>query len=140
MSDTERSQTTGRQKPDGSWTVPGLWRPDEVHRRTGIAIPEGPAYETVAGFVMSELGRVPEVGDFVESDGWRIVVIDMEARRVDRLRFTPIERAGADATESRDEDGGPRPDRGTVLSPGPARHAFFVLADFSAISARRSQL
>ena len=86
----DRSQTTGRQMPDGSWTVPGLWRPDEVKRRTGIDIPEGPAYETVAGFVMSELGRVPAVGEVVEVPGWRITVVDMEARRVDRLRFTPV--------------------------------------------------
>jgi CBS domain containing-hemolysin-like protein len=102
----DRSQTTGRQMTDGSWTVPGLWRPDEVLRRTGIAIPEGPAYETVAGFVMSELGRVPEVGDLVEVDGWRVVVIDVEGRRVDRLRFTPLERRGPGATGSRDEDEG----------------------------------
>ena len=86
----DRSQTTGRQMTDGSWTVPGLWRPDEVLRRTGITIPEGPAYETVAGFLMSELGRVPEVGDVVEVPGWQIAVIDMQARRVDRLRFTPV--------------------------------------------------
>ena len=85
----DRSQTTGRRMTDGSWTVPGLWRPDEVLRRTGIEIPEGAAYETVAGFVMSELGRVPAVGEVVELPGWRITVIDMEARRVDRLRFTP---------------------------------------------------
>ena len=86
----DRSQTTGRQMTDGSWTVPGLWRPDEVRRRTGIVIPEGPAYETVAGFVMSELGRVPAVGEVVDVPGWRITVVDMEARRVDRLRFTPV--------------------------------------------------
>ncbi len=102
----DRSQTTGRQMTDGSWTVPGLWRPDEVKRRTGIEIPEGPAYETVAGFLMSELGRVPEVGDVVELPEWRITVIDMEARRVDRLRFTPVPKEGDAPTDSPDEDEG----------------------------------
>ncbi|MFC7487760.1 hemolysin family protein [Knoellia sp. CPCC 206453] len=102
----DRSQTTGRQMKDGSWTVPGLWRPDEVHRRTGIEIPEGPAYETVAGFLMSELGRVPEVGDVVELPGWRITVIDMEARRVDRLRFTLVAVEGDAPTGSPDAEEG----------------------------------
>ncbi|MEO7269064.1 MAG: hemolysin family protein [Knoellia sp.] len=102
----DRSQTTGRQMKDGSWTVPGLWRPDEVKRRTGIEIPEGPAYETVAGFLMSELGRVPEVGDVVELPEWRIAVIDMEARRVDRLRFTPVPQEGDAPTGSPDEEEG----------------------------------
>jgi CBS domain containing-hemolysin-like protein len=98
----DRSQTTGRRSTDGSWTVPGLWRPDEVLRRTGITVPEGPAYETVAGFLMSELGRVPQVGDVVELPGWHITVIDMQARRVDRLRFTPVPTEGGSAT-GRDE-------------------------------------
>ncbi|WP_353953051.1 hemolysin family protein [Knoellia sp. S7-12] len=102
----DRSQTTGRQMTDGSWTVPGLWRPDEVKRRTGIEIPEGPAYETVAGFLMSELGRVPEVGDVVELPGWRITVVDMESRRVDRLRFTSVPVEGDAPTYSPDEEEG----------------------------------
>jgi len=102
----DRSQTTGRQQADGSWTVPGLWRPDEVKRRTGIDIPEGPAYETVAGFVMSELGRVPAVGEVVELPGWRITVVDMEGRRVDRLRFAPVPVEGDVPADHRDEDEG----------------------------------
>ncbi|WP_252976408.1 hemolysin family protein [Janibacter melonis] len=85
----DRSQTTGRQLPDGSWTVPGLWRPDEVRERFGAEVPEGSAYETVGGWVMHELGRVPSVGDVATLDGWQVTVVDMEARRVDRLRFTP---------------------------------------------------
>ena len=55
----DRGQTTGRRMPDGSWTVPGLWRPDEVRARVGVEVPEGPAYETVGGYVMAALGRVP---------------------------------------------------------------------------------
>ena len=59
----DRSRTTGAPSPDGSWTVPGLWRPDEVRDRLGAPVPDGPAYETIGGFVMAELGRVPVVGD-----------------------------------------------------------------------------
>jgi len=83
----DRSQTTGRQLRDGAWTVPGLWRPDEVRARVGVAIPDGPAYETVGGWVMATLGRVPAVGDVVGVDGWSARVVDMDGQRVDRVRL-----------------------------------------------------
>ncbi len=85
----DRSQTTGRALRDGSWTVPGLWRPDEVRSRIGVAVPDGPAYETMAGWLMAELGRVPAVGDEATVDGWTAKVVDMDAHRVDRIRLVP---------------------------------------------------
>ena len=95
------AQTTGRSLGDGVWTVPGLWRPDEVRDRVGAPIPEGSAYETVGGWVMAELGRVPEVGDVVAVDGWEVTVADMDNRRVDRLRFvqheSPTDEGGDEA-------------------------------------------
>ena len=86
----DRSRTTGREMTDGSWTVPGLWRPDEVRDRLGAEVPDGPAYETVGGFVMAALGRVPAVGDEVGVPGWTVRVEAMDGRRVDRLRFSPL--------------------------------------------------
>jgi CBS domain containing-hemolysin-like protein len=83
----DRGGTTGRQTGEGTWTFPGLWRPDEVRDRIGAPVPDGPAYETTGGFVMAALGRVPEVGDRVDVDGWSLVVVDMDGRRVDRLRL-----------------------------------------------------
>lgn len=85
----DRSQTTGRALVDGSWTVPGLWRPDEVRARVRAEVADGPAYETIGGFVMAALGRVPRVGDQVAVPGWVIIVADMDGRRVDRLRIVP---------------------------------------------------
>ncbi len=85
------AQTSGRSLGDGVWTVPGLWRPDEVRDRIGAPVPDGPAYETVGGWLMAELGRVPAVGDVAEIEGWSITVADMEAHRVDRLRFVELE-------------------------------------------------
>lgn len=86
----DRSETTARRAVDGSWIVPGLWRPDEVRNRVGAAMADGSAYETVGGFVMAALGRVPEVGDAIDVPGWRISVVDMDGRRVDRLRMVPV--------------------------------------------------
>jgi CBS domain containing-hemolysin-like protein len=58
----DRGQTTGRRLPDGSWSVPGLWRPDEVRARVGAAIPDGTAYETIGGWVMAPSIACPRSG------------------------------------------------------------------------------
>lgn len=86
----DRSRTTAREMTDGSWTLPGLWRPDEVRERLRAPVPDGPAYETIGGWVMAELGRVPVVGDTVELPGWSVTVLAMDGMRVDRLRFVPV--------------------------------------------------
>ncbi|GAB3226883.1 hemolysin family protein [Glycomyces halotolerans] len=49
----------------GAWLIPGRWRIDEVGDATGIILPEGEHYETIAGLVMAELGRVAHPGDAV---------------------------------------------------------------------------
>ena len=54
-----------RQRPDGSWIVSGLLRPDEVADATGLQLPEDEAYDTVAGLLVRELGRIPSRGDQV---------------------------------------------------------------------------
>ena len=64
----------------------GLRRPDEL-QAFGIEIPESDDYDTASGYVMTELGRVPEVGDEVELDTGIIRVSLMDGRRIDRLRF-----------------------------------------------------
>ena len=85
----DRLQSTGRRLADGSWVVPGLWRPDEVRSRMGASMADGAAYETAGGWLMAALGRLPSVGDEIERDGWTYRVLAMEGRRVDRLRVTP---------------------------------------------------
>lgn len=86
----DRGQSTGRRLADGSWTVPGMWRPDEVRARVGAPMADGAAYETAGGWLMDALGRVPTAGDEVSRDGWVYRVQAMEGRRVDRLRIRPL--------------------------------------------------
>ena len=95
-------RTTGREFTDGSWTVPGLWRPDEVRERLGAAVPDGPAYETTGGYVMAELGRIPTVGDTVRIPGWEITVLAMDGMRADRLRFVPLATSEGDSDSNSD--------------------------------------
>jgi len=70
-------------------SFPAILRPDELEERTGIRVPENGDYETVAGFVMAELGRLPVVGDEVAIDEGTLVVQRLDGRRIDRLRFVP---------------------------------------------------
>lgn len=76
-----RGTRGARRSPDGALLLAGSLRPDEFTERTGTAIPEGD-YETVAGFVIARLGRVPDEGDFVDLDGARLEVARMEGPRV----------------------------------------------------------
>ena len=67
-------------------------------------MPEGDVYDTVGGFLMSELERIPVVGDEVEIEDGTLAVQRMDGRRVDRVRFTP----DAPARRRADEEGGER--------------------------------
>ncbi|NEK86149.1 HlyC/CorC family transporter [Blastococcus saxobsidens] len=78
----------GKQSPDAPREVDGLLNLDDFAEATGLALPEGP-YETAAGFVLAELGRLPEVGDAVEIEGRRLEVLELDGRRIARLRVSP---------------------------------------------------
>ncbi|MFM2384598.1 MAG: hypothetical protein RL166_472 [Actinomycetota bacterium] len=69
---------------------PGMTRPDEL-AEMAIKVPDDGAYETVGGFIMSELGRIPLRGDEVRIENGVLKVERMDGRRVDRVRFTPDE-------------------------------------------------
>lgn len=71
------------------FTFPAGLRPDELEERTGVQVPENGHYETMAGFILQELGRMAEVGDTVAIATGEFRVERMEARRIDRVRFTP---------------------------------------------------
>ncbi|MFJ9376863.1 hemolysin family protein [Streptomyces sp. NPDC101455] len=77
------------------YSADGAARMDQL-ARVGLRAPEGP-YETLAGLVANELGRIPEVGDLVEVAGWRIDVVDASGRRAARLLLhAPHDDAGSD--------------------------------------------
>jgi CBS domain containing-hemolysin-like protein len=83
----DRSRPGIVHRRDGAWLVPGLMRPDEVRDKTGIDVPDGPAYETLGGFMMAALGRIPQLGDEVPVDGAVLRVERMDGRRIDRVRL-----------------------------------------------------
>jgi CBS domain containing-hemolysin-like protein len=98
-----------RQRPDGSWIVSGLLRPDEVRDATGMALPVHEDYDTVAGLLVRVLGRIPERGDSVvlplpvvipDDDDEEPIrefaqlrVLRMDGLRVDRLTLRRLQNA-----------------------------------------------
>lgn len=92
----------------GVVTVAGLLNVDDFADETGIELPEGP-YETVAGFVIAALGRVPLLGDVIDDGEHRFEVVELDGRRVSRVKVTHVphvagdvdadEPANGDATE-----------------------------------------
>lgn len=71
------------------WSADGAARTDQL-RTIGLRAPDGP-YETLAGLVAHEVGRIPREGDRVELTGWRIDVVDASGRRAARaLLHAPL--------------------------------------------------
>lgn len=67
--------------------VDGLLNLDEFAEQTGVTLPEGP-YETVAGYVVSQLGRLPHVGDRVTTTEHCLEVVELDGRRVARVNVS----------------------------------------------------
>jgi CBS domain containing-hemolysin-like protein len=74
-----------------SITFDASLRPDELLDRTGLAVPDGEEYDTIAGFVTDHLDRIPELGDEVHIDGGSLRVERVLGTHVERLRFSPDE-------------------------------------------------
>ncbi len=83
----------------GPVELDGLLHRDEVHEATGLELPDGP-YETLAGFVMTALGRLPGRGDEVRDLGHRFTVVEVDGRRPSRIRVEAVEQSGDDEPTS----------------------------------------
>ncbi|WP_081747732.1 hemolysin family protein [Arthrobacter sp. Br18] len=85
------------QSATGDWYFPALLRPDEVSEQIPLlVVPDEAGYETIGGFVMSELGRLGLVGDRVEVENGVLEIERMDGRRIDRVRFIPSAPDGPD--------------------------------------------
>jgi putative hemolysin len=85
----EEPQATQRQ--DGSWLLDGMLEVDEFKEIFDLpTLPHEDEYETLSGFVMLSLGRVPQTADLFEWHDLRFEVIDMDGRRVDKVLVTTL--------------------------------------------------
>ncbi|WP_108662946.1 hemolysin family protein [Acuticoccus kandeliae] len=77
-------------RADGSLLVAGAMAVDEFADHLGTTLDADRSYATVAGLVLDELGRFPHVGDELTWKNWRIEVIDLDGRRIDKLLVTRV--------------------------------------------------
>lgn len=86
------------QRDDGSWLVDGMFQIDDFQDLFAIEdmpdVGEG-YYQTVSGLVMAMLGRIPAPGDHFDWAGYRIEVMDMDGRRVDKVLVTQLDKGSS---------------------------------------------
>ncbi|MFZ5818421.1 MAG: hemolysin family protein [Chloroflexota bacterium] len=98
VGDIETSEPQATQRQDGSWLLDGMLDVDEFKELFHLGdLPDEDDYETLGGFVMVSLGRIPVAADQFEWQGLRFEVVDMDGRRVDKVLVTTLPaRPGAD--------------------------------------------
>lgn len=72
-------------RDDGSLLVAGWMQADEFAEQIGLTLDEDRDYETVAGMIIAKMGVLPKLGEYVDLAGWRIEVVDLDGRRIDKL-------------------------------------------------------
>lgn len=87
----DRRRNRTRLLPTGECLVTGAMRPDEVAREFGIDVPDDGPWETIGGWIMAGLGKIPSVGDEYEDSGIYARVEAMDGRRVERVKLSAIE-------------------------------------------------
>jgi CBS domain containing-hemolysin-like protein len=112
----DRLSARSRHRSDGTWSLSGLLRPDEVAEQTGLLLPESDDYETIGGLMHAVLGRIAERGDTVDLEAVptqengdevaipavpvRLTVEHMQGRRIDRLVLTRMPGVASDEARS----------------------------------------
>jgi putative hemolysin len=91
VGEIEMEEPQATQRQDGSWLLDGMLEVDEFKEIFKLdLLPHEDEYETLSGFMMVSLGRVPQSADHFEWHGLRFEVIDMDGRRVDKVLVTTL--------------------------------------------------
>lgn len=91
----EEEEPSVVRREDGSYLADGMLNIDEAKQLFGLpdflAGQERAAYHTLAGFLITQLGKVPQKGDVIEAYGLRFEIVDMDGRRIDQVLVRPID-------------------------------------------------
>jgi putative hemolysin len=91
VGEMEIDEPQATQRQDGSWLLDGMLEVDEFKEIFDFkTLPHENEYETLSGFVMMSLGRVPKEADYFEWNSFNFEVIDMDGRRVDKVLVTTL--------------------------------------------------
>ena len=83
------------EEPPAEFEVEGTLPLRDLETQYGVELPGGEEYETVAGYVLFRLGRIPRVGEAVEHEGRRVTVTKMDFNRIARVRVERMERGAS---------------------------------------------
>jgi putative hemolysin len=81
------------QRDDGSYLISGWMPAAEFAALLGIPLPASRPYQTFAGFLLQEFGTIPDVGEKIETGGWRFEIVDRDGRRIDKVLASRVEGA-----------------------------------------------
>lgn len=91
VGEMEGDEPQATQRQDGSWLLDGMLEVDEFKEIFDLKVlPHEDEYETLSGFIMTSLGRVPQTADHFEWSDLRFEVVDMDGRRVDKVLVTTL--------------------------------------------------
>jgi putative hemolysin len=79
------------QRDDGSYLISGWMPAVEFAALLGVALPTSRPYQTAAGFLLQEFGTIPDVGDKIDTGGWRLEIVDRDGRRIDKVLATKVD-------------------------------------------------
>jgi putative hemolysin len=88
------------EREDGSWLVSGAASADLLDDRLGVKLPTDRDFSTVAGFALSVLKHLPEVGEVFRHDGWLFEIVDLDGRKIDKLIASRPRRKAQEAEEA----------------------------------------
>jgi putative hemolysin len=101
VGEMEIDEPQATQRQDGSWLLDGMLEVDEFKEIFHLpGLPHEDEYETLSGFVMVSLGRVPQPADRFEWHGLNFEVMDMDGRRVDKVLVTTLPQRSTTSEES----------------------------------------
>jgi len=104
VGEMEIDEPQATQRQDGSWLLDGMLEIDEFKEIFDLPLlPHESEYETLSGFVMVSLGRVPQPTDRFEWNGLNFEVMDMDGRRVDKLLVTTLPQQPSTTQESNEK-------------------------------------
>jgi CBS domain containing-hemolysin-like protein len=94
------------ERDDGSFLVDGLTAVADVFDRLGIRRwPDERDFNTIAGFALQQFGRIPDIGEHVDWEGWRFEIVDRDGNRIDRMLAAKLPEARDENEDDADTSG-----------------------------------
>ncbi len=81
------------RRRDGSWLIDASYSIRDLNARLDLDLPESPDYETLGGFIMTQLQGIARGGEVIYSGGYRFTVVDVDARRIVKVKFERLKRS-----------------------------------------------